>query len=62
MSDLQSLHTQARKLILTLRAGLERLESSEQITRAPVPDGFAGDLQGQLIQLQVGPCSCVLPP
>jgi len=31
MSDLQSLHTQARKLILTLSSGIERLEASEQV-------------------------------
>jgi hypothetical protein len=32
MSDLQSLHTQARKLVLTIRAGLERQESSEHVS------------------------------
>ena len=32
MSDLQSLHTQARKLILTIRAGLERLEAAEGVS------------------------------
>jgi hypothetical protein len=32
MSDLQSMHTQARKLILMLSAGVERLESAEQVT------------------------------
>ena len=79
MSDLQSMHTQARKLILMLSAGVERLETAEQViilleyeyamypllsslcdcfhpslqaTRAPVPDGFAADLQKQLSQLQ----------
>ena len=31
MSDLQSLYTQARKLILMLSAGVERLESAEQV-------------------------------
>ena len=31
MSDLQQLHTQAKKLILTIRAGLERLESLEHV-------------------------------
>jgi hypothetical protein len=31
MSDVQLLHTQARKLILSLQAGLERLETSEQV-------------------------------
>jgi Golgi SNAP receptor complex protein 2 len=54
MSDLQSLHTQARKLILTLHAGLERLESAEHTAaRAPLPEGYAADLQAQLSQLQV---------
>ena len=33
MSDLQALHTQAKKLILTIRAGLERLETAEQVRR-----------------------------
>lgn len=37
MSDLQSLHTQARKLILTLSAGLERLESAEQVRQYKLP-------------------------
>ena len=31
MSDLQTLHTQARKLILTIRAGLERLELAGEV-------------------------------
>ena len=31
MADLQTLHTQAKKLILTIRAGLERLETAEQV-------------------------------
>ena len=31
MSDLQVLYTQAKKLVLTLRAGLERLETAEQV-------------------------------
>ncbi len=31
MADLQQLHTQAKKLILTIRAGLERLETAEQV-------------------------------
>ena len=35
MSDLQSLHTQARKLILMLSAGVERLESAEQVRGLP---------------------------
>lgn len=34
MSDLSTLHTQAKKLILTIRAGLERLETSEQVRTA----------------------------
>jgi hypothetical protein len=32
MSDLQSMHTQARKLILMLSAGVERLENVEQVS------------------------------
>jgi thiamine pyrophosphate-dependent acetolactate synthase large subunit-like protein len=32
MSDLQSMHTQARKLILMLSAGVERLENAEQVS------------------------------
>jgi Golgi SNAP receptor complex protein 2 len=53
MSDLQSLHTQARKLILTLRAGLERLEAAEGgAGRASLPGGFAADLHAQLVHLQ----------
>ena len=31
MSDLQSMHTQARKLILMISAGVERLEAAEQV-------------------------------
>jgi hypothetical protein len=31
MADLQALHTQAKRLILTIRAGLERLETAEQV-------------------------------
>ena len=31
MADLQVLYTQAKKLILTIRAGLERLETAEQV-------------------------------
>lgn len=31
MADLQTLHTQAKKLTLTIRAGLERLEMAEQV-------------------------------
>ena len=31
MADLQALHTQAKKTILTIRAGLERLETAEQV-------------------------------
>lgn len=29
MSDLPGLHTQARRLVMTLRGGLERLEEAE---------------------------------
>jgi len=32
MSDLQAMHTQARKLILMLSAGVERLENAEQVS------------------------------
>ncbi|KAI7838538.1 hypothetical protein COHA_007681 [Chlorella ohadii] len=52
MADLQQLHTQAKKLILTIRAGLERLETAEQNARAIVPAGLAAELQQQLQQLQ----------
>ncbi|KAL4458170.1 hypothetical protein ABPG75_013035 [Micractinium tetrahymenae] len=52
MADLQTLHTQAKKLILTIRAGLERLETAEQNSRAIVPSGLAAELQQQLQQLQ----------
>jgi hypothetical protein len=34
MADLQALHTQAKRLILTIRAGLERLETAEQVGKA----------------------------
>lgn len=50
MSDVQTLHTQARKLILTLQSGLERLEAAEQ--GRPAPASLATDLQAQLAQLQ----------
>ena len=36
-TDLQALHTQAKKLILTLRAGLERVEAAEQVGRRQCP-------------------------
>lgn len=52
MADLQTVHTQAKRLILTLRAGLERLETAEQSSGTLVPSGLAGELQQQLQQLQ----------
>ncbi|KAL4435022.1 hypothetical protein ABPG77_003847 [Micractinium sp. CCAP 211/92] len=52
MADLQTLHTQAKKLTLTIRAGLERLEMAEQNSRAIVPTSLAAELQQQLQQLQ----------
>jgi Golgi SNAP receptor complex protein 2 len=52
MADLQGLHAQARKLILALRAGLERLEGVEAGGRAPPPAAAAADLRAQLAALQ----------
>lgn len=48
MADLQALHTQAKKLILTIRAGLERLETAEQVG-------------GAWHERAAGLCSCLLP-
>jgi golgi SNAP receptor complex member 2 len=50
MGDLQSLHTQARRLIITISAGLERLESAEQ--RGGASETLTMDLQRHLAQLQ----------
>ena len=47
MADLQSLHTQAKKLILTIRAGLERLETADQVRALP---------------MNATPCSCEAAP
>ncbi|PSC73478.1 Qb-SNARE Bos1 Membrin family [Micractinium conductrix] len=52
MGDLAAVHTQAKKLILTIRAGLERLETAEQNSRAIVPTGLSAELQQQVQQLQ----------
>ncbi|KAI3435619.1 hypothetical protein D9Q98_001679 [Chlorella vulgaris] len=52
MADLHTLHTQAKRLILTIRAGLERLETAEVSARSMAPSGLATELQQQLQQLQ----------
>lgn len=46
MADLQQLHTQAKKLILTIRAGLERLETAEQVSQAAAVGGWAAGAAG----------------
>eukprot|EP00201_Polytomella_parva_P006836 CAMPEP_0175073674 /NCGR_PEP_ID=MMETSP0052_2-20121109/20744_1 /TAXON_ID=51329 ORGANISM="Polytomella parva, Strain SAG 63-3" /NCGR_SAMPLE_ID=MMETSP0052_2 /ASSEMBLY_ACC=CAM_ASM_000194 /LENGTH=224 /DNA_ID=CAMNT_0016341611 /DNA_START=37 /DNA_END=708 /DNA_ORIENTATION=+ len=48
MSDLNSLHAQARKLISNIRNGLERLELSEHQGNSSDLHGLSQDLQGQL--------------
>lgn len=52
MADLQVLHSQAKKLILTIRAGIERLEALESAARGGASSGLLTDLQRQLTQLQ----------
>lgn len=52
MADLQNTHTQALKLILSLRTGIERLELSLHNGRAIPLDGQVKDLERQLDQLQ----------
>eukprot|EP00198_Chlamydomonas_reinhardtii_P004819 XP_001694155.1 Qb-SNARE protein, Bos1/Membrin family [Chlamydomonas reinhardtii] len=55
MSDLTSLHSQAKRLILLLREGLERLEALEGATRhqpgTDTTSALARDLRSQLQQL-----------
>jgi golgi SNAP receptor complex member 2 len=52
MADLQVLYSQAKKSILTIRAGVERLEALESGARGGAPSGLLTDLQHQLTQLQ----------
>eukprot|EP00873_Tetraselmis_striata_P026276 jgi/Tetstr1/446540/TSEL_034065.t1 len=49
MSDLQGLHSQAKRLILSLRAGLERLEGMETVGGAP--PGLSSDMRQKLADL-----------
>eukprot|EP00890_Picochlorum_soloecismus_P001098 jgi/Picsp_1/198/NSC_00197-R1_golgi snap receptor complex member 2 len=52
MSDVQSLYSQARKLILSLRAGVEKIESGATGRQMEQYRGLSADLQKQLNQLQ----------
>ncbi|KXZ49514.1 MEMB1 protein [Gonium pectorale] len=56
MSDLTSLHSQAKRLILLLREGLERLEALEGAATRQAPErdvttGLARDLRQKLVDL-----------
>lgn len=51
MGDLQSLYSQARRLILAVSAGIERLENAEQRGNG-VADAMAREVQNQLAQLR----------
>eukprot|EP00798_Chlamydomonas_sp_ICE-L_P025553 gene25553-11201_t len=52
MTELSSLHAQAKHLILSLRSGLDKLEAAEHGQNASDPGGLARDLRLKLADLQ----------